>query len=211
MKLLRPFTGTGSVFFPIGRPPIGACEFATDECLQACYVNDDEDFDEETRISQDEKDRIYNAIVHCPTWSVKGKILQDLDGLQTHIFSWFGSGDCMMKDIDCISAIIEALPDRIVQMGFTRNHTLWSRFPDIFALTVDSKEDAQVPGMMYAIPDFETQTSVMCTPDYEVRGGFCGPILCRDQNRGQEDLTHYINCKTCCRRLLGCFDRRAPQ
>jgi len=102
MKLLRPFTGTGSVFFPIGRPPEGTCEFATDECLRHCYVNDTDGFDEETRITPDDKRRIYHRVINCSPERVRNQIIKDLDGLQTHILSWFGSGDCLMQDLEGI-------------------------------------------------------------------------------------------------------------
>ena len=208
MKLLRPFTGTGSVFFPIGLPPNGTCEFATAQCRKHCYMDDPSDFDEETRVPYSETWDIYAGIVAAPLVEVRDQFLGDLDGLQTHILSWFGSGDCPSKDVERISALIRLMPERIVQMGFTRNEDLWERHPDVFALTIEDEEEMTDPDALYSIPDYEAETSVMHTPDYEIRGGFCGPILCQDRDRTRKDLSHYINCRTCCRLGTGCFDRK---
>jgi hypothetical protein len=210
-QLLRPFTGTGAVFFPIGKPPGGTCAFATDECLRACYMADPSGFDEETRITNTEKRSIYRDVVSSPIEVVRDAFLCDLYGLQTRILAWFGSGDCLMSDVDHISRLIESMPDSVVQMGFTRNRTLWERHKDVFSLSINSKEEASDPNAMYSIPDYEKETSVMYVPAYQVRGGHCGPILCKDHDRNRSELTHYINCKTCHRLHTGCFDRRRPK
>jgi hypothetical protein len=207
-RLLRPFTGTGSVFFPIGPPPYGTCEYATTGCLEACYVNDRSDFDEETRIPECAKREMYHLMITESISDIVDRLLLDLAGLQTHILSWFGSGDCLEADVDRISSIIDAIPKHIVQMGFTRNQNLWELHKGIFALTIEKKEDAPDPIAMYAIPNYDKETSVMFSPHYTVRGGYCGPIVCQDQDRGHPELTHYINCKTCHRLSTGCFDRR---
>jgi hypothetical protein len=210
LRLLKPFTGTGSVFFPIGLPPEGTCEFATPECLRHCYMTDEDDFDEETRVSPEEASRVYDAVLLRPISSIVDRFLLDLLGLQTPILHWFGSGDCLSKDVDRISAIIQAMPKSIVQMGFTRNRALWERHKDVFALTIERGDSHPDPDAMYAIPNYEKQTSVMVCPSHRVLGGFCGPLVCKDADRRRPELTHYINCKICHRRKLGCFDRR-PQ
>lgn len=207
-RLLRPFTGTGAVFFPIGPPPIGTCEFATTSCYQHCYVRDRCNFDEETRISQDEKYQIYYTIISAATGVIRDRFLQDLKGLQTPILHWFGSGDCLAGHTDQISYIIRAMPETVIQMGFTRNRELWERHKDVFALSIEKEEDAPDPGAMYSIPDYKKETSVMYVPNYEVRGGYCGPILCKDRDRCHPELSHYINCRICHRLRTGCFDRR---
>jgi len=143
-----------------------------------------------------------------PLEVVVRQMLIDLDGLQTHILSWFGSGDCLAKDTSHISAIIQTIPPHIVQMGFTRNQTLWRLHKDVFALTIEKESDAPDHYAMYSVPDYANETSVMFSPRYDVRGGFCGPHLCMDQERGRPELTHYINCKICHRLSMGCFDRR---
>ena len=211
MKLLRPFTGTGSVFFPIGYPPNGTCEFATEECYRDCYMADPSDFDEETRVTYSETWDIYEAVTTDSVVEVRDRFLEDLDGLQTNILSWFGSGDCQTKDMDRITALINLMPERIVQMGFTRNRELWERHKDVFALTVQDQDEMTDQDALYSIPDYQAETSVMHTPDHEIRGGFCGPILCQDRDRTRKDLSHYINCKTCHRLGTGCFDRKDPQ
>lgn len=210
MKLLRPFTGTGAVFFPAGPPPKGTCEFASPACLEHCYAEDpnDRNFDEELRIPEYEKWSIYENFKHESVNLISAQILKDLDGLQTPILHWFGSGDCPTTDIDKISSIIKFVGDDAVQMGFTRNIELWRRHKEIFALTIDSKKNVLDKHSMYSVPDYKAQTSVMYVPSYQVRGGYCGPVTCRDIYRDKKDLEHYINCRTCLRLRTGCFDRR---
>ncbi len=207
MKILRPFTGTGAVFFPVGAPPKGTCLFATEDCTDMCYAVDpaDADFDEEVRIPQDEKWKIYRCIIEMEKNFLIDRLLDELCGLQTPILHWFGSGDCLPKDTERICELIDAVGDKAVQMGFTRNKKLWKKHKDIFALTVESIEDATDEDALYSIPNYAAQVSVVYSPRYQVKGGHCGPITCKDIN-GQ--LEHYINCRTCSRLKTGCFDRR---
>jgi len=207
MKILRPFTGTGAIFFPVGLPPKGTCGFATKLCSDMCYAIDpiDADFDEEVRISQDEKWEIYNYVMTAKKRTLVDRFLHELEGLQTPILHWFGSGDCLPKDIERISKLINLFVDRVIQMGFTRNKKLWEKHKNIFALTIEKKEDATDDDALYSIPNYEAQISVMYSPLYQVRGGFCGPVTCKDING---TLEHYINCRTCSRLKTGCFDRR---
>ncbi len=212
MKLLRPFTGTGAIFFPVGLPPLGTCHFATPECLYLCYAIDpnDANFDEDLRISEEEKQCVYKFIMafNYSTKIICDKIVEDLDGLQTPILHWFGSGDCPPDKVNRISSIIDAMPGNVVQMGFTRNRKLWEKHKDIFALSIETEEEAIDCKALYSIPNYKEQVSVMYSPAYQVRGGYCGPLTCRDINRDKKELEHYINCKTCLRLKTGCFDRR---
>lgn len=210
MKLLRPFTGTGAVFFPVGVPPVGTCSFATEDCTSMCYAVDpiDAGFDEEVRISQDEKWKIYDYVMTSKKRTLVDRFLHELDGLQTPILHWFGSGDCLPKDTERICEIIDLFRNKTVQMGFTRNNKLWKKHKGIFALTIESKEEATDDDGLYSIPNYKEQVSVMYSPLYEVRGGYCGPLICRDVRRDKKELEHYINCKICLRLKTGCFDRR---
>lgn len=205
--LLRPFTGTGSIFFPIGLPPDGTCEFSTKECRKYCYAYNDSLFDFESHIPEKEKQRIYDYIIK---WyfvkTVCDRIVEELEGLQSPILHWFGTGDCMEKDTDRISSIIESMPDHVVQMGFTRNTKLWERHKDIFVLTIENREDIGDRDGMFSVSNFAEGISVMATKDYNVRGGYCGPITCRDLIESK--LEHQINCQICHKLKIGCFDRR---
>jgi len=210
MKIIRPFTGAGGIFFPIGEPPEGTCEFATDKCKKFCYIkeNPNPDFDEEIIISFDDTLLIYDYFMNAPLLDLCDRIEKELDGLQTNILHWFGSGDCQIKDIERILKIIDhlRLSKNIVQMGFTRNETIWMNNKDIFVLTVDDKQDIKGRIGRFSIPKYEEQISVIYSSDHIVKGGFCGPTTCRDQHK--EELEHYINCATCRRMKVGCFSRR---
>ena len=210
MRLLRPFTGTGAVFFPVGIPPIGTCYFATPSCLHLCYAIDPDDanFDEDLRISEFAKGEIKSYFILKEVDIICAKIIENLDGLQTSILHWFGSGDCSLELVSKISSIIKFLPKDIIQMGFTRNKKLWKKHKDIFALTIETKEEAIDKDALYSIPNYKEQVSMMYSPLYQVRGGYCGPLICRDISRDRRDLEHYINCRTCLRLKTGCFDRR---
>ena len=216
MKIIRPFTGTGAVFFPVGLPPTGTCEFASPACLKYCYTHENSadgdysDYDDEIRISVDEKKEIYSRFMTTPVVELCDEIERLLDGLQTHLLHWFGSGDCTERDWPHIQAVVDEMRTRsgVVQMGFTRNLKFWEANKDILALTIEDEGEAQDPTAIYSVPDYDEQTSKMYSPKYQVRGGYCGPIICRDVSRKYNVLDHYINCKNCHRRKLGCFDRR---
>lgn len=214
MKILRPFTGTGAIFFPIGSPPDGTCEFASRECLKNCYAALPRwpDFDEQLLIPEEEKKAIYSAILTSPIGNLVDTIIDELDGLQTNILHWFASGDCPMKDIGRVLEIIHEVASRdpeIIQMGFTRNRVLWQSRQDVFALTVDTREEARELDGMASVPDFKAGTSEMYYLGLPTRGGRCGPELCRDWT--DRTLIHFINCQTCLRLQLGCFDRRGSK
>ncbi len=206
MNLLRPFTGTGAIFFPIGLPPSGTCEFSTENCRKHCYVLSNNLFDYESNISVERMLKVYNYIMNESVYDVCCRIAVELNGLQTPILHWFGSGDCLDSDIDKISLIIDVVPDRIIQMGFTRNIKLWERYKNIFALTIEKKEDAIGEEGIFSIPSYAEEISVMYSPRYDVRGGHCGPITCKDIIDGK--LEHHINCRVCHDIKIGCFDRR---
>ena len=208
IKILRPFTGTGAVFFPIGKPPQGTCEFSSPNCIKHCYaaLPTWPDFDEELRVSESDKWVIYKTFMNAPIWWLVDEIRRELDGLQTRILHWFGSGDCQTNDAPRIIELIEAVASQsITQMGFTRNVALWKAKPNIFALTVESRQEIDGRNGMFAITDYINGISKMYFNNLPTRGGMCGPELCRD--RIEEALTHFINCQTCKRLKLGCFDR----
>lgn len=194
--------------FPIGRPPEGTCEFATEKCLKSCYVIKDVAYDEEMVISEEERRWIYNKFMYAPIGWIREQIEIELDGLQTPILHWFGSGDCLTEDLDRVCEIIRAAGkiEGIVQMGFTRNVELWKKYKNIFALTIEKKEDAGRRVGLFSIPRYKQQVSVMYATWYEVIGGWCGATSCRDL-KGRI-LEHAINCKTCLRLKAGCFDKR---
>lgn len=210
IKLLRPFTGTGCVFFPIGLPPKGTCEYATKTCLRECYAVRGKfpNYDIEVAIPEEEQQTIYEYITKRPIkWIVK-KMVKELDGLQTPILHWFGSGDCLTKDIAKVSKIIEAIGSDIIQMGFTRNVELWKRHKHIFALTVENKEDIpETDGSeMFSIPDYRKELTNMYSPSRKIELQ-CGPLVCTDKEDKKKE--HYINCRSCKELHMGCFDRVA--
>lgn len=162
MKIIRPFTGTGAVFFPVGLLPIGTCEFASTACLESCYTQENSidggygEFDDEIRISIDEKKEIYFRFMETPVVGLCDEIERLLDGLQTHLLHWFGSGDCTEHDRPRIQTIVDEMRKRsgVVQMGFTRNLRFWEANKDILALTIENEDDAPDTDAIYSVPDY---------------------------------------------------------
>lgn len=208
MKILRPFTGTGCVFFPIGKPPSGTCEFATHKCIKHCYATGTKyhNYDVEILILEPEKWKIYDQFMTRDIRWIKNEIIRELDGLQTPILHWFGSGDVLTKDMDRISRIIKYIGNDVEQFGFTRNIEFWKRHKNIFALTVESVADAKRldKNGFFSIPNYRKQETVMFCPSSQVRGGYCGPLSCDDKE--DSSLNHYINCRACRMLKTGCFD-----
>ncbi len=209
MKIIRPFTGIGSIFFPIGPPPRGTCENATRKCLDECYaaMHKYPDFDEDVRIPDSEKEEIYRIFMTKDIPDLCKQIKSELDGLQTDILNWFGSGDCLQKDESRVCKIIEELKKHsITQMGFTRNERLWNKYKKIFAFTVEDPNEIGNRKGLFAVPDYDNQTSIMYRDNQPTKGGHCGPIICQD--KFDATLDHYINCRTCQRLKVGCFYKR---
>ena len=209
IKLLRPFTGTGCVFFPIGLPPKGTCEFATKKCLKECYATQKKfpHYDIELAIPEEEKCTIYEYITERPIKWIIEKMVKELNGLQTSILHWFGSGDCLTKDVPRVSEIIEALSSNITQMGFTRNVKLWRRHKDVFALTIENKRDLPKTngGEIFSVPDYRKEATTMYCPVRDLEVTACGPLTCEDKR--DKSREHYINCCACKNLRMGCFDR----
>lgn len=210
MKLLRPFAGTGAIFFPEGALPDGTCEFATEECSKGCYVKEDIEYDEEISIPMAEKKKLYIQFLTHTTSDVCCEIRRELTELQTPILHWFGSGDCVMGEIGKVISVIEMLKTgtfgKIIQMGFTRNEKLWELYKDIFVLSIDDKKYISGRNGMFAIADYERRITRLHNPLYKVRSELCGPYSCRDSE--DASMERAINCKACLRLKLCCFDRR---
>lgn len=211
MKILRPFNGTGAVLFPIGKPPTGTCQYATKDCLKKCYARNDKEYDEELAITKDELKFIYYTFITSHTDDIVKKIVEELDGLQTPILHWFGTGDCLAKDIDKIQKIMWGLPDEVMQIGFTRNIKLWKGNKKRIALTVETLEDIGDKEGLFAIPDYTKLTTnlhyVLKNHRVEHYGG-CGGCYYEDIKGEQKTFSHFINCKTCLKKKVGCFYKR---
>ena len=151
-----------------------------------------------------EKWDIYRYIIKTDVTEICDKIVRNLDGLQTNILHWFGSGDCETKLISKIALIIDHIPVNVIQMGFTKNPKLWRRYPHIFALSVEKIEDIKSKTGLFSISNYKEGVSVMYSPTHKIKGGVCGDT-CRDAT--DTTLEHHVNCKLCCKLKLGCFDR----
>ena len=199
MKIVRPAQGTAGVYFPVGRH--GTCEFATEKCLAECCVRK-KDYDEELRISVEDKALIYDAFMNETVLELCIQILTEMDGLQTNILHWFASGDCKKRDVKRILTIVEALDKaEIVQAGFTRNEDLWKERKDVFVLTVEDKGEIGPRTGVFAVPNYKTGETLLYVEDGKWIGG-CGVWEFHDAT---EEIGHLVNCKSCLRLKVGCF------
>jgi len=205
MKVLRPFSGTGAICFPIGKPPVGTCQYASTKCLKSCCARSDIDYDEELHLPHEEKQEIYNIVITTQLDLLVDIFMRELDGLQTNILYWFGSGDCQDKDLDRVHEIIELIDYPIEQMGFTRNEKLWELHKDIFALTLESEVEIAGRYGLFAIPDYKSKTTNLRLRQKSYTSGWgCGGVYVTDAVN--KKFKHYANCRTCYRIKYGCFD-----
>ena len=201
MKLLRPYAGTGAIFFPEGSlEKGGTCEFATEICLKECSAVANFGIFEEYHISKRDKKSILKFIQQESLSSIAAQILKDLDGLQTTILYWFATGDCMSNNTDKIDDIICLFNafDDIQQIGFTRNQNLWSEFYNQLCLTIDKSEHKISRAGHYAIPNYKTK-EIEIVINERISYGCGGGVTKKNK------FLHEANCKICLRKKVGCF------
>lgn len=227
MKILIPISGAAGIFFPIGKPPKGTCEFSTKFCLKYCTALKDKPYDEEYRVLESLKRKIYKFFITEKPLIICAMIIQEMSELRTEILHWFVSGDCLPKDQGKILSIIKFLDEgsNIVQLGFTRNEDLWHEIPhDLprinFILTCEKVSDIPLDRdrMIYAVPEPDSDlTDLYITKQKEiVRYGGCGGTYIDYENYPQKmtalDIIHDkrknispTNCSRCYRLKQGCF------
>lgn len=214
MKLLIPFCGVPSIYFPVGKiGKGGTCEFATDKCLKMCAAF--RNATDENKIGYEPKLRTFELITKERLFLVCDKILQELHQMDSKILYWFASGDCMMRHSEKIAKIMKHLSEEgIVQCGFTKNKTLWRRTHQIknvrVALTLDKFEQDSDFAKTY-IKD----TGLIAVPNYEkgcVNLFWCeerwmGAGACGYSDYEFEGITYEADCQKCYETKRGCFIR----
>ena len=222
MKILRQISGAAGVFFPIGLPPEGTCEFATKTCLVKCIALKDKGDDKELRVSQHLKKNIHNFFVSKPTIEVCFKIIEEMGQMQVNILHWFMSGDCLEEDQKKIIDIIETLwkNTKIVQVGFTRNEHFWNSIkyrsnivftcePEDGVLTegIFSKKDNY--GRIFGVPNYESDAVDLYIVDKSKGAtiyGRCGTKFVDYNYYGVGvESKHPTDCSLCFKLRQGCF------
>jgi len=222
MKILRHSgTGVAGIFFPIGKPPQGTCQYATEKCLKKCYALD-KDYDEKVNIPESVKKDILKFFMGNPIITVCNEIMKEMDELQATILSWFTSGDCLDKYVDRIFRIMMLLQEEgVIQNGFTRNNDLYHKILrdkkanyDILRiiLTVESLEIQHAPSCsqnypkgIWAVPDYDKGIARL----YHGRLGYktyagCGFHSVIHEFEGQA-IEIATNCFGCFKKKIGCF------
>lgn len=220
MKILRQISGAAGIFFPIGVPPKGTCNFATETCLVKCIALKDKGDDNKIRVSQQVKKSIHNFFVTKSTMEVCFKIVEEMGKMQTNVLHWFMSGDCMPEDEKKMIDIIETLwkNTEIVQIGFTRNERFWNeiRYRSNIVFTCEYKNSLNTKeifkdnyGRIFAIPNYENATTNLYIVDKSkgaTRACGCGTTV--------TDYDYYgvtlkdsrpTNCAQCLKLKRGCF------
>lgn len=222
MKILRPSgTGVAGIFFPVGKPPKGTCQYASEECLPKCYTLR-KDYDERVNIPESEKKDILKYFMGNPIITVCSEIMKEMDELQATILSWFASGDCLDKYVDKIYKIMMLLQEEgVIQNGFTRNSNLYQKMfanekvnYDILRIvfTVESKDTEYAPSCserypkgIYGVPNYEEGIVELyyAKLGYRTYGG-CGFSGVTHKFKGEE-IEIATNCLGCFKKKIGCF------
>ena len=216
MKILRPSIGAAGIFFPIGKPKDGGtCEYASGECLKECYALD-KDYDEMINIPEEDKREIYNFFIEKSTFSICSKIIEEMNGLQMKILSWFASGDCLDKDIDKLYQIMVLLTEEgIAQNGFTRNWKLYRRIINggiivhlvltLESLSHENNPFGDHPLGLWAVPDYEKGMVRLYNGKLGNKSyAGCGSNDVVTKFDGKE-VKITANCTGCYYKRLGCF------
>ena len=218
IKILRPcHAGVARVFFPIGLLEFGGtCQYPSQECLKECYAMR-KDYDETVNISEDDKHEIYRYFINKPTVTLCNKIIEEMEGQQAKILSWFASGDCIDRDIDKLYSVMLLLNELgVVQNGFTRNRDLYERILrdekiKSIVLTVEVLESEGddafegYPTGVWAVPDYKKGLVRLYHGKlgYESYGG-CGFEGVKHKFKGKK-IEIATNCMGCYKRKIGCF------
>ena len=222
MKILKQINGAAGIFFPIGLPPEGTCNFATSTCLSNCIALKDTDKGNKLRVSQRVKKNIHNFFITKSTIEVCFEIIKEMGQMEVNILHWFMSGDCLPEDKKKLTDIIEMLLKYtgIVQNGFTRNIDFWHniKFRRNIIFTCDykpinitgllfSKEDNY--GKIFGIPDYENNVVELYIVNRSkgvTKTGACGTSFVEHEYYGAElNNKQPTNCMQCLKSKNGCF------
>ena len=149
MELTRPFSGIRAIFLPVGKPPVGTCEFASDVCLSCCAS-----FGGQNVLGVDCKEHALRFLMNSESVEITSKIRSEATAVY-----WFASGDCPSSLGEKLAEVILLLSDLgINQNGFTRNVSFWNKvrhFSNI-VLTIEAPKKSDGVGFLMAVPNYET-------------------------------------------------------
>ncbi len=140
--LLHPINGAMGLFLPFE-----TCENASKLCKLYCYQQT------QSYPTKAEKIKTLRLLLNIPPEIIANRLFDELNG---EILHWFVSGDCWHSTMTVFWDVIYRLDNMgCKQLGFTRNKKLWENVPDIFILSLDSKDQ---------LSQFENR---LCFPDQE--------------------------------------------
>jgi hypothetical protein len=209
MKLLYPFLGVPSVFFPVGSSENGGtCEFVTERCLQECAVY--KHLFSDKILNFKTKEAIYARIITQDPLKVSLELLNELKEADSNILCWFASGDCPTKDTEQIVQIARLLQMKgINQAMITRSHKLYrsvyqkrlhSFHTSIgLAFTIESTGEIDKNTGLFVLPDYEEGSIQFYT-----RKKGLSPIK-RSKFYPPDSKEHPNNCINCLVNKVGCF------
>ena len=131
MKLIYKQGNYGSICFPYKK----SCEFATKKCLKECS----EQFEDMAWFNE-----VFTLFKNQSSIELYAEIKKELEDNNYKLLTWFDCGDCPSRMTNKIYDIINQLrKDGFVQLGFTRNNSLWQKLTELdnskvrFLLTVE--------------------------------------------------------------------------
>lgn len=190
-----------AISFPLGPPPKGTCEFATENCIRECsgfHVNFKPEHDTYSKFCKFSICYLVRTIQE----ECKGKLL-----------SWFTeSGDCPAAMTDKIwKVMLQLSAIGVKQNGFTRNSNLWIRSHKIkdvrLVLTEERKEYIEkyrAIGLV-AVPIYqECRVKIYNHNTIWLCGG--GGVVCGSGYvEGEDGETTEEDCGICMKLNRGCF------
>lgn len=199
-EISLPFGTARTISFPLGRPPKGTCEFATEQCLRECG-NRMPNFKTEQNAY-----KLFNKLYPD---DIVDKLKDEISTASNKVLSWFPeSGDCPHLKTGKVLEVMRGLD--VPQNGFTRNKELWAISHNIsnvhMVLTVEDEGRANLlkeQGFV-AVPDYyERRVKILNKDQIWLCGG--GSVTCGCGAVEDEDKVTEEDCGTCWKLLRGCY------
>lgn len=190
-----------AIYFPAGKiEDGGSCDFQTVQCAKECHIKPNP-------LSMGSLKRFQELNVS----DICNQITKEMKKDNIEVLSWFEAGDCPKLLTSKISQVMGALPENIIQHGFTRNKVLWDIMLDLKRVRLAySCEDMEYAKRMseyglvgYPHYDSERVEILWKEKSMSMCGG--GGISCYDGFSTDDDEIFPDDCHLCYENNRGCF------
>lgn len=192
--------GTARIIsFPLGKPPKGTCDFATQECLVECG---------DRMPNFEPEHEAYRLVCELSCTEIVSILEIEVMSAQNKVLAWFPeSGDCPAALTDKVFEIMKGLS--IPQNGFTRNKRLWELSHSILNVKMVLTEEDETKVRKYrkkglvGLPDYyERRVKIFNFETIWMCGG--GSIICGCGSVESEDFISEEDCGVCFKLKRGC-------